>query len=247
MRLSWRQIVHEVNLARSLNDALALIVHGVKNALPIDACAVYLTDTENDRFVLMASDGLDATSVGQSRLGLEGLVGLVAERRELVVLTNLGDHPRYRLSPETGEERYGSFIGMPLIHYQRVLGVLAAWKRMHHRFDKDEVTFFVTIAAQLARAIHQAEAVDEVDRMLSGEVQEDAFIQGIQAASGVAIGTVALLDPLAELESIPDRDVQDVVAEETTFRSAVADVQRELSETIERLAPGLSKDVRALF
>ena len=247
MRLSWRQIVHEVNLARSLNDALALIVHGVKNALPIDACAVYLTDTENDRFVLMASDGLDATSVGQSRLGLEGLVGLVAERRELVVLTNLAAHPRYRLSPETGEERYGSFIGMPLIHYQRVLGVLAAWKRIHRQFDKDEVTFFVTLAAELARAVHQTAAVDEVHRMLSGEIEEDAFIQGIQAAGGVAIGTVALLDPLANLESIPDREAQDVDTEETVFRTAVADIQTELSETIERLAPGLGKDVRALF
>src|SRR2546428_761809 len=247
MPLSWRQIVHEVNVAPSLHDALALIVHGVKEALPVDACSVYLTDIENDQFVLMASDGLDATSVGQLRVGPEGLVGLIVERRELVVLTKAAAHPRYRVSPETGEERYGSFTGMPLIHYQRVLGVLAAWKRMHHRFDKDEVTFFVTIAAQLARAIHQAEAVDEVNRMLSGEVQEDAFIQGIQAAGGVAIGTVALLDPLAELESIPDREVQDVVAEETTFRTAVADTQRELSETIEGLAPGLGKDVRALF
>ena len=247
MPLSWRQIVRKVNAAPSLHDALALIVHGVKDALPVDACAVYLTDIENDQFVLTASDGLNATSLGQLRVGPEGLVGLVVERRELVVLTNAAAHPRYRLSPETGEERCGSFIGMPLIHYQRVLGVLAAWKGIHRQFDKDEVTFFVTIAAQLARAIHAAAAVDEVNRMLSGEVQEDAFIQGVQAASGVAIGTVALLDPLAELESIPDRQAQDVDAEETTFRTAVADTQRELSETIERLAPGLGKDVRALF
>ena len=246
MPLSWRQIVHQVHVASSLHDALTLIVHGVKDALPVDACAVYLTDAENDQLVLMASDGLDATSMGQLHMGPKNLVGLVAERRELVVLTNAEAQPRYDVSPEGGE-RYGSFIGMPLIHYQHVLGVLAAWKRMHRRFDKDEVTFFVTLAAQLARAVHQAEAVDEVNRMLSGEVQEDAFIQGIPAASGVAIGTVAMLDPLANLESIPDREVHDVDAEETAFRAAVTDVQRELSETIERLAPGLSKDVRALF
>jgi phosphotransferase system, enzyme I, PtsP len=247
MLLSWRQIVREVNAAPNLHDALALIVHGVKDSLPVDACAVYLTDIENDQFVLMASDGLNATSVGQARVGREGLVGLVVERRELVILTNAAAHPRYRLSPETGEERYGSFLGMPLIHYHRVLGVLAAWKRIHRQFDKDEVTFFVTIAAQLARAIHGAAAADEVNRMLSGEVQEDAFIQGIQAANGVAIGTVALLDPLAKLESIPDRQAQDIDAEETTFRTAVADLQRELGATSERLAPVLTKEVRALF
>ena len=197
MPLSWRQIVREVNAAPSLHDALALIVRLVKDSLPIDACAVYLTDFENDQYVLMASEGLNPASVGQVRVGREGLLGLVGERRELIVVTNAAAHPRYRPSPETGEERYGSFLGMPLIHYHRVLGMLVAWKQTHRQFDKDEVTFFVTIAAQLARAIHGASAVDEVNRMLSGEVQEDAFIQGIQAATGVAIGTAALLDPLA--------------------------------------------------
>jgi phosphotransferase system enzyme I (PtsP) len=244
---SWRQIVHQVQVAPSLHDALDLIVRGVKDALPVDACAVYLTDIENEQFVLMASDGLDATSVGQPRVGPEGLVGLVAERRELVVLTDIASHARYPVSPESVEERYSGFVGVPLIHYDRVLGVLVAWKRMHRQLEKHEVTFFVTIAAHLARAIHQAEALDEVNRMLNGEVQEGAFIQGIQAASGVAIGIVALLRPLAELESIPDRKVRDPAAEETTFRTAVADVRTELSETVRRFVPGPSKDVRALF
>jgi phosphotransferase system, enzyme I, PtsP len=89
--------------------------------------------------------------------------------------------------------------------------------------------------------------VDEVNRMLSGEMQQGAFVQGVPAASGVAIGTVALLDPFAELASIPDREVQDLIAEESTFRTAVADVRKELSETIERLDPTVGKDVRALF
>jgi phosphotransferase system enzyme I (PtsP) len=247
MPLSWRQIVRQVQLAPSLDEALALIVRGIKDALRVDACAVYLTDVENEQFVLMASEGRDATSVGDRREGPEGLVGLVAERRELVVLTDAAVHPRYALSPGTAGEGRGSFVGMPLIHYQRVLGVLVAWKGIHRPFDKDEVTFLVTMAPHLARAIHEAEAVNEVNRMLNGEVHEGAFIQGTAAAGGLAIGTGALLEPLAELDSIPDREVQDIVAEEATFRTAVADVQRELGETVQRLTPDLSKDVRDLF
>ncbi len=248
MVLTWRQIVREVNAAPNLHEALALMVRRVKDSLPVDACAVYLTDSKNDQYVLMASDGLNAASTGRVRVSRrEGLVGLVGERRELVVVANAAADPRHRLSPETGEERYGSFLGIPLIHYHLVLGVLVAWKQTHRQFGKDEVTFFVTIAAQLAKAIHGAAAVDEVNRMLSGEMQEDAFIQGIQAAPGVAIGTAALLDPLAKLESIPDRQAQDIDAEETTFRTAVADLQRELGATSERLAPVLTKEVRALF
>ena len=59
--------LRQVQVAPSLHDALTLIVRGIKEALPIDACAVYLTDVENGQFVLMASDGLDAASVGQRR------------------------------------------------------------------------------------------------------------------------------------------------------------------------------------
>jgi phosphotransferase system enzyme I (PtsP) len=248
MLLSWRQIVREVNAAASLQDALALLVHRVKDALPIDVCSVYLTDLKNDQYVLIASEGLNPASIGWVRVGLrEGLLGLVGERRELVVMTDVAADRRYRLSAETGENRYGSFLGMPLIHYQQVLGVLVAWKQTHRQFDKDEVTFFVTIAAPLAKAIHGAAAVDEVSRMLSGEMQENAFIQGIQAARGVAIGTATLLDPLAKLESIPDREAQDVVAEETAFRAAIADLQRDLESSKERLAPILTKDVCGLF
>ena len=101
------------------------------------------------------------------------------------------------------------------------------------------MTFFVTIAAQLAKAIHDASAVDEVSRMLSGELQGVAFIQGIQMAAGVAIGTAALLDPLARLESIPDRPARDIAAEETAFRTAVAAVHEELRASSERLAADL--------
>ena len=181
MLLSWRQIVREFNAAASLQDALGLLVHRVKDALPIDVCSVYLTDLKNDQYVLIASEGLNPASIGWVRVGLrEGLLGLVGEGRELVVMTDVATDRRYRLSPETGENRYASFLGMPLIHYQQVLGALVASKQTHRQFDKDEVTFFVTIAAPLAKAIHGAAAVDEVSRMLSGEMQENAFIQGIQ-------------------------------------------------------------------
>jgi phosphotransferase system enzyme I (PtsP) len=244
---SWRQIVREVNAAPSLHDALALIVHRVRDALPIEACAVYLTDFASDEYVLMASEGLDTASAGQVRIGREGLLGMVAERRELIVMTNAAGPPRYSASPRAGEERDGSFLGIPLIHHHRVLGVLVGWKAPHHQFDRDEITFFVTIAAQLAKAIHGAATVDEVNRMLSGEMHEELFIQGVQAATGVAIGTAVLLDALGKLESIPDRPAQDVAVEEAAFRTAVADVQRELASSGERLAPVLSDDVRALF
>jgi phosphotransferase system enzyme I (PtsP) len=248
MLVTLRQILQEVSAATHLNVVLDIIVHRVKEALSIDACAVYLTDVESNQYVLMAADGFHQASIGKVRIDLqEGLLGQVGERRELMKVTDAATHPGYLPSTATGEARYQSFLGVPLIHYHHVLGVLVAWRRAPGQFDKDEVTFFLTIAAQLAKAIHQAAGVDEVARMLSGEKQGESFIQGIQMAAGLAIGTAALLDPLAELESIPDRQTQDIDAEETAFRSAVAAVNEELRAGSERLAADVPRDVRALF
>ena len=249
MLVTLRQIVQEVSTAKNLDDALDIIVHRVKAALPIDACAVYLTDVESHQYVLMAADGFNPASIGEVRIDRqEGLLGLVGKRRELIYVSDATTHPRYHPSSATGEDRYHSFLGVPLIHYHQVLGVLVAWKRAPAQFDKDEATFFVTIAAQLAKAINDTAAVDEVSRLLSGEVQEGvAYIQGIQMAAGVAIGTAALLDPLARLESIPDRPARDIAAEETAFRTAVAAVHEELRASSKRLAADLPSEVRAVF
>ena len=76
-----RSIVTEVNAARNLDQALALIVERVKTALLVDVCSIYLVDQDSGELVLMASDGLLPESVGYVRLKFdEGLVGLVARR-----------------------------------------------------------------------------------------------------------------------------------------------------------------------
>lgn len=248
MLVTLRRIVREVGTASNLDEALEIIVRRVKECLPVDACAVYLLDVPNQQYVLMAAEGLNPASIGRVRLAPhEGLVGLVGKHRIPVNLKNAATHPHYHYFPETGEERYCAFFGIPLIYYREVLGVLVARKRMPCRFDKEEVAFFVTIATQLAKAIHDAATMGSVTRLLSGGAQESAFIQGIQAAPGVAIGTIALLDPLAKLESIPDRQAQDSDAEALAFRAAVAAVQEELRASSARLAADLSSEVRALF
>ena len=128
MLVTLRQIVQEVSTAKNLDDALDIIVHRVKNALPIDACAVYLTDVESHQYVLMAADGFNPESIGEVRIDRqEGLLGLVGKRRELIYVSDAAAHPGYHPSSATGEALYHSFLGIPLIHYHRVLGVLVAW------------------------------------------------------------------------------------------------------------------------
>ena len=132
-----RSIIQEVNGAKDLNSSLGIITKRVQRALGTKVCSVYLLDSNIDRYVLMASIGLDQAAVGKVSLGAkEGLVGFVALRAEPVNLDNASSHPSYVYLPETKEEQYESFLGVPIIHHQEVLGVLVVQqtRKAHFRF-----------------------------------------------------------------------------------------------------------------
>jgi phosphotransferase system, enzyme I, PtsP len=243
-----QHIVQQVNEAANLDEALAIIVHRVKEAMAVDVCSVYIKNATTGHYVLMASDGLNPESVGRVRLALkEGLVGLVAARQELVNLESAADHPAYRYIPETGEERYHSFLGVPLVHFRKLLGVLYIQRRARQLFAKDEVSFLVTIAAQLAGALSSA-APDGVITVLQNERPHSvSFNQGLPAAPGIAIGTIVLPSPFANLESVPDRRPQDIAMEEAAFREAVSAVQEELRTSAELMATRLPSEASAIF
>lgn len=248
-----RCIVQEVSSATNLDQALTIVVRRVKEATAVDVCSVYLIDPGTDQYVLMATDGLYPESVGRVRLARnQGLIGLVGERQEPINLEDAQEHPRYRYFPETGEERYHAFLGTPIIHYRQVVGVLVIQQTEKRRFNKQELDFFVTIGTQLAGAMDHALVSGGASRLLDRQNRGAGFIQGVQGAPGVAIGTGVLLHPLASLESIPDRKIQDIEGEdiereENAFRIAVAKLQEELRQNSERMTAILPAEGRALF
>ena len=92
-----RGIVQEVNGAADLNEALQLIVTRVQSAMQTDVCSIYLLDALQNRYVLMATKGLNDSAVGDVTLGYsEGLVGLVGVREEPINLEHAQDHHRYK-------------------------------------------------------------------------------------------------------------------------------------------------------
>jgi len=243
-----RSIVTGVNAARNLDQALAFIVERVKSALMVDVCSVYLADHESGELVLMASDGLLPESVGYVRLKFdEGLVGLVAQRAEMVNLDNAPDHPRYRYFPETGEEWYHAFLGVPIIHQRKVLGVLVVQEHAEHRYDEDTVTVLVTIAAQLAGAIVHAEASGGIDGLQGQRGLQGYALRGLPGAPGVAIGKAIAVHPYADIEGIPDREVDDVKEEQKRFLDAVAAVREEVHVMVDNMSTVLPAADSALF
>ena len=244
-----RSITQEVNTARDLDQALTIIVERVKAALAVDVCSVYLVDHDTGELVLMASDGLLPESVGYVRLSFEeGLVGLVAQRAEPINLDNAPEHARYRYFPETGEEWYHAFLGVPIIHHRKVLGVLVLQQHAEYRYEEDLVTLLVTIAAQLAGAIAHAEASGGINGLHgSGKPVERLPLVGKPGAPGVAIGRAVLIHAQADIAAVPNRPVEDVLAEQTRFLDAVRRVREQIRGMVDNVSSSLSQAEVALF
>ncbi|MDH5444898.1 MAG: phosphoenolpyruvate--protein phosphotransferase [Gammaproteobacteria bacterium] len=246
-----RRIVEEVNNASNLDKALAVIVHRVKEAMSVDVCSVYLTDEIQQQHVLMATEGLNPESVGNIRLAIdEGLVSLVASRAEPVNLGNAPEHPRYYYFPETGEEKFNGFLGVPIIHHRQVLGVLIVQSTRSEKFDEESETFLITIASQLAGAMAHAAASGEIERIVQGtddSIDNSKPLSGLPGAPGVAMGTAVVVYPMANLKSIPDKYIDDVEEEIEVFNRAVETVRNEITALSSRLTEVLPTEDKALF
>lgn len=244
-----RKIVQEVNAAKDLKAALAIIVQRVKEAMGSQVCSVYLLDPEANRFVLMATEGLNKRSIGKvSMAPNEGLVGLVGTREEPLNLENAADHPRYRYFAETGEERYASFLGAPIIHHRRVMGVLVVQQKERRQFDEGEEAFLVTMSAQLAGVIAHAEATGSIRGLgRQGKGIQEAKFVGVPGAPGAAVGTAVVVLPPADLEVVPDRPVDDIEAEVARFKQALESVREDMRRLSSKLASQLRPEERALF
>ncbi|USD21182.1 phosphoenolpyruvate--protein phosphotransferase [Microbulbifer variabilis] len=243
---SLRSIVQEVNSARDLPAVLEIIVRRVREVMHTRVCSVYLRDKETGNYVLMATDGLLPSAVGQVQLAPdEGLVGNVVTREEPINLEKAEAHPSYQYFPSTGEERFSAFLGTPIIHHRAVLGVLVVQQEEQRRFDEGEEAFLVTLSAQLAGVIAHAEATGML-ATIRRQRQETHF-SGIPASPGVAIGRAHIVTPRANLATVPYSLCLDIEEELILFRQALTSAREEIREVGERLKDELNREERALF
>ncbi len=241
-----RRIIQEVNGARNLEAALSTMVRRIRKAMRTDVCSFYLFDADIDRLVLMETIGLRTQAVGQVILPVgEGLVGLVAQREEPLNLEDAQSHPLFRYFEATGEERYSSFLGVPIIHQRHMLGVLVVQQSEMRRYDEEDEAFLVTMAAQLAGVLAHALATGDLNRRhLSGD---QAVFKGVAASPGMAIGEAVVIAPPADLDSVPDLVPTDVEYEIARLREAIGRVSKEIRAAGERLASRISAQELALF
>ncbi len=246
---SLRSIVQEVNTADHLQSVLDITVARVQDAMGTEVCSVYLRESTSARYVFSATEGLNKEFVGKiSMAPNEGLVGQVAARGEPLNLDNAEAHPKFLFMPGIGEERFKSFLGVPIIHQRKVLGVLVIQQQTRRRFDEDDEAFLVTISAQLAGVIAHAQATGMLVALDDqGERQGSAKFRGVAGAPGIAIGHAVVVAPTADLNSVPMRRSKDIQDELDFFHECLEAVREDINALGRKLESRLAKEERALF
>jgi phosphotransferase system enzyme I (PtsP) len=234
MLTTLRRIVLEFSQDAELEHALLRMVSQVKSALGTDCCSIYLADYKKEQFVLMASDGLAKDSLGHTRIGFsQGLVGLVGKREEPINISNAHDHPQFVKAPEVQEDDLHAFLGTPIIHQRKVLGILSIQQKESRNFNENEEAFLVTLSAQLAMALANAEA--------RGLISEDGThnakqLVGISGSSGVAIGEMVVIQPKIQLQTISLKKNKGIDAELARFQQSVLTTRAEFDSMTEKLS-----------
>lgn len=164
-----------------------------------DVCSIYLARQSN-ALELCATYGLKAEAVHNVRLQPgEGLVGLVARRARPLSTSNARAHPSFSYKPETGEEPFNTFVGVPILRGGRMVGVLTAQTSQERQVAGDEIETLQTVAMVLAEIVASGDIVDS-EEMAGLDVRQSRpeRVQGGAFSAGVASGVAVLFEPHVE-------------------------------------------------
>ncbi len=193
-----RKLLGRLREAMASDDAgqarLDKITQLIADSLEAEVCSVYLF-RDDETLELCATEGLKPESVHQTRLRLgEGLVGRVARTGKIVNTPDAPSEKGFRFMPETGEERFSSFIGIPIQRLGETLGVLVVQSREAREFSADEVYALEVVAMVIAEMAELGAFVGE-GAALSARHQQPVLMRGGTAQEGAAEGHVWLHEP----------------------------------------------------
>lgn len=152
-------ILHSHDLQETLDNIVTLVAKRMRS----DVCSIYLLEKDGETLVLKATRGLSRASVNRVSMKVhEGLCGLAVESREMVMTDNAPAHPRYKYFKEAKEDKFLSFLGLPLFEHKAPIGVIVIQTRLARRFGEDEISALRTITFQIGSIIHNARLLDSI-------------------------------------------------------------------------------------
>jgi len=198
--------LHDVMAKRGSAQAkLDHVVDLIAEAMQSEVCSIYLL--RDKALELFATHGLRKEAVHVTRLSLgEGLVGTIAEEGRILNLAEAASHPSFAYRPETGEESFHSFAGVPIIRREQAIGVLAVQHADPRRYDDVEIEALQTVAMVLSELIASARLVDG-----ARAGRRDAGMQrlvGLKLVTGMARGVAVFHQPRVVVEHTVAEDTE---------------------------------------
>src|SRR3954465_8425349 len=220
--------LHEVMAKRGSAQAkLDRVVDLIAEAMGSEVCSIYLL--RDNHLELFATHGLRKEAVHVTRLRMgEGLVGTIASEGRILNLAEAADHPAFAYRPETGEERFHSFAGVPIVRLESPIGVLAVQHAEPRRYEDVEIEALQTVAMVLSEMIAGARLVDGARRgRLRGA--GPLRLSGLKLVSGMARGEAVFHEPRILVEHTVAEDVE-------AERDRVYSAFRKMREQIDNMA-----------
>jgi len=243
-------LLDEISRLPGLPAVLDLIVSRIRPAFGAEVCSVYLNTRGafvEPELALAATSGFASDRVGQVRLKLsEGIVGLVAQRGEVINLAHGGLHPRFKQVQGLDESGLKGFVGVPLLHRGQLKGVLVVQRSDEGPVSEESVAFLTALAIHVAALIQQAELAGEPlpQAAAAGGVRRFA---GIPGSPGIALGTAVSVDCTLRLEAVPDLPGGETAVELARLNQAIAATLEELNALAREFGPRLPHEEQLLF
>ena len=211
----------------SAQERLDRIVVLIAANMVAEVCSLYVLRGDST-LELYATEGLKREAVHQTVLGSdEGLVGLVASQASAINLSNAQAHPAFSYRPETGEEIYHSFLGVPVLRAGNTLGVLVVQNRARRTYSEEEVEALQTTAMVLAETIASGEIARPGDELAA---RRPVHVKGAALSDGIALGHVVLHEPRVVVTNYIADDLQ---GELKHLRAALDALRSNLDEMLE--------------
>jgi len=223
-----REVMAEPVAAQKRLDKIVRIIAANMVA---EVCSIYVVRPGN-LVELYATEGLKGEAVHRSKLKIgEGLVGTIAEQAIGLNLADAQNHPSFKYLPETGEEIYHAFLGVPVMRGGTVIGVLVVQNRTRRTYTEEEEEALQTTAMVLAEVIASGEL-----REVASEVAADVahmrshHLRGDSLAEGVALGHVVLHEPRVVIQNLI---AENVPAEKRRLDDAVAQLRSHVDQLLD--------------
>ncbi len=227
-RLLLRRLREVMAEQISAQERLDKIVVLIAANMVAEVCSVYVLRVDST-LELYATQGLNREAVHLTvmRAG-EGLVGLVAQTAESLNLSDAQEHPSFAFKPETGEEIFHSFLGVPILRGGNTLGVLVVQNRAHRKYEEDEVEALQTTSMVLAEMIASGELSALALPGQEPAARRPLHLPGEGLADGVGLGHVVLHEPRIKVTKLiaddPNREMGRLESAIEALRAEIDDM-----------------------